>query len=143
MENGNEPRPGFFPHVPQILFNRHALACRYRNQGIYNRPGPRAAGASNMHTTRRARLFALSVLGLAMASLNAGCQTWIGGMTLPSGHYLEHHPPQYFPEEPDFPLQRELSYQEEAAGLLNPRDRAGVRNPAPVPPGAQGAPLGK
>lgn len=59
-------------------------------------------------------------------------------MTLPSPHYLEQHPPQYFPEEPDFPLTKELSYQEEAAGLLNPKDRDRAKNPAPVPgvPGA-------
>ena len=86
-----------------------------------------------MHTIRRARLFTLAALGLC-AGLSTGCQTWFGGMTLPSPHYLDAgHVPQYFPAEPDFPLTRELAYQEEAAGLLNPRDRAGVRNPAPVP----------
>jgi hypothetical protein len=36
------------------------------------------------------------------------------GMTLPSPHYLEGHPPQYFPEEPRFPYPNELSYQEPA-----------------------------
>jgi len=69
-----------------------------------------------MHTIRRARLLTLAALGLS-AGLSTGCQTWFGGMTLPSPHYLEGHPPQYFPEEPQFPLTRELSYQEEAAGL--------------------------
>jgi hypothetical protein len=88
-----------------------------------------------MHKIRRARLLALTALGAAVG-LSTGCQTWIGGMTLPSPHYLEGHPPQYFPEEPQFPLPRELSYQEEAAGLLNPQDRAGARNPGPVPGGA-------
>jgi hypothetical protein len=81
-----------------------------------------------MHTIRRARLLTLAALGLS-AGLSTGCQTWFGGMTLPSPHYL----PQYFPEEPQFPLTRELSYQEEAAGLLNPRDRAPVRGAPPVP----------
>jgi hypothetical protein len=98
-----------------------------------------------MHTIRRTRLLTLAALGLC-AGLSTGCQTWMGGMTLPSPHYLEGHPPQYFPEEPQFPLTRELSYQEEAAGLLNPRDRAPVRGAPPVPgvaipplqPGAQG-----
>jgi hypothetical protein len=92
-----------------------------------------------MHTFRRARLLALSAFGLTVG-LSAGCQTWIGGMTLPSPHYLENHHPQYFPEEPQFPLPRELAYQEEAAGLLNPQDRAAGRNPAPVPGGAPAVP---
>src|SRR5262245_22060152 len=100
-----------------------------------------------MHTIRRARLFTIAALGLC-AGLSTGCQTWYGGMTLPSGHYLDAgHVPQYFPAEPDFPLTRELAYQEEAAGLLNPRDRADVRNPPPVPgvappPPVSGAPAG-
>jgi hypothetical protein len=85
-----------------------------------------------MRTFRRERLFVLGAVGL-MASLLTGCQTWIGGMTLPSGHYLEHHPPQYFPEEPAFPLPKELGYQVEAAGLSNPRERDLPKNPAPVP----------
>jgi hypothetical protein len=80
---------------------------------------------------RRASVVAVAGLGLSVSMLT-GCQTWIGGMTLPSPHYLEH-PPQYFPEEPNFPLERELNYQEETAGLLNPRDRADAQNPAPVP----------
>ncbi len=90
-----------------------------------------------MYSIRRARLL---LLGLTVGLMGTGCQTWIGGMTLPSGHYLEGHNPQYFPEEPQFPLQRELAYQEEAAGLLNPNNKAGARNPAPVPGGAAGAP---
>ena len=87
-----------------------------------------------MHLIRRARLLTLGSLALSLGlTLTTGCQTWTGGMTLPSPHYLEGHPPQYFPEEPAFPLTRELAYQEEAAGLLNPRDRAAPRGAAPVP----------
>ena len=85
-----------------------------------------------MQTTRRAKLLSLAALGVSL-SLSTGCQTWMGGMTLPSPHYLDGHPPQYFPQEPEFPLPRELSYQEEAAGLLNPRDRAPLRGAPPVP----------
>ncbi len=85
-----------------------------------------------MPTPRRARLFGLATLGLTFGMLT-GCQTWMGGMTLPSPHYLEGHVPQYFPQEPDFPLQRELAYQEETAGLLQPRDGAAPRGAAPVP----------
>ena len=92
-----------------------------------------------MQTIRRARLLGLATLGLSVGMLT-GCQTWMGGMTLPSGHYLEQHWPQYFPEEPDFPLPRELAYQEETAGLLNPKDRAGPKGAAPVPGVAPAAP---
>ncbi len=52
-----------------------------------------------------------------------GIQKQMAGMTLPSGRYLEHRP-QYFPEEPDFPLQKELAYQEEISGLSAPGSRA-------------------
>jgi hypothetical protein len=87
-----------------------------------------------MRLIRRARLLTLASLGLTTGlTLTTGCQTWMGGMTLPSPHYLEGHPPQYFPQEPQFPLTRELAYQEEAAGLLNPRDQAAPRGAAPVP----------
>ena len=43
----------------------------------------------------------------------------IGGMTLPEGRDLSHTP-QYFPQEPDFPLPKELSREEEKAGLWDP-----------------------
>jgi hypothetical protein len=85
-----------------------------------------------MQTIRRARLLGLATFGLSVGMLT-GCQTWMGGMTLPSAHYLEGHWPQYFPDEPDFPLTRELAYQEETAGLLNPKDRAAPQGAAPVP----------
>ncbi|MEZ6139333.1 MAG: hypothetical protein R3B84_02070 [Zavarzinella sp.] len=61
-----------------------------------------------------------------------GCQTWEGGMTLPSPHYLKH-PPQYFPKEPAFPLQREQAYQMETMGLLNPRNEDAPLGVAPIP----------
>jgi hypothetical protein len=87
-----------------------------------------------MRLIRRARLLTLASLGLSTGlTLTTGCQTWMGGMTLPSPHYLDGHWPQYFPQEPQFPLTRELAYQEEAAGLLNPRDQAAPRGAAPVP----------
>jgi hypothetical protein len=82
---------------------------------------------------RRLKFLSLASLTLSVG-FSAGCQTWMGGMTLPSPHYLEGHPPQYFPREPEFPLTRELAYQEETAGLLNPKDRAAPVGVAPVPP---------
>jgi hypothetical protein len=70
----------------------------------------------------------------ATLSLVTGCQTWFGGLTLPSGRYLEHYP-QYFPPDPSFPLPRELASQEDPEGAAR---RAlggfGANNPAPVAP---------
>ena len=70
---------------------------------------------------------------LALAGLS-GCQTWFGGMTLPSGRYLEHYP-QYFSPDPTFPLPRELASQEDPDGAAR---RAiggfGAARPDPVAP---------
>lgn len=63
-----------------------------------------------MNGTRRPRRWWLAGFCLALL-LTTGCQTWFGGMTLPSGHYLDH-PPQYFRPSPPFPLSKELAYQE-------------------------------
>ena len=60
-------------------------------------------------------------------------------MTLPSPHYLEH-PPQYFPPDPDYPLQREVNSQlnqAAAAAAANPAIAGPV--PAPAVPAAPGA----
>jgi hypothetical protein len=66
-----------------------------------------------MKTARRWPWLCFAGLGLALIT-TAGCQTWVGGMTLPSGHYLQH-PPQSFPPDPVFPLERELAHIEEDA----------------------------
>jgi hypothetical protein len=87
-----------------------------------------------MQIYRRLRVLWATGLGLAICG-GTGCQTWMAGMTLPSGRYLEHYP-QYFPVEPDFPLPRELAYQEETAGLLNRAPLLPAGPVAPVPPGA-------
>ena len=90
-----------------------------------------------MKTTRRRTAAWLGGLGLALTALS-GCQTWVGGMTLPSGHYLEHQP-QYFAPTPPFPLPRELAYQESVA--VNPGPAGALPPPLPAPvPGAGGAP---
>ena len=70
--------------------------------------------------TKRRWLAAAAAFGCGLT----GCQTWIGGMTLPSPRYLEHYP-QYFAPDPSFPLPRELATQTEQ-GL------AGGRRPAAV-----------
>jgi hypothetical protein len=72
------------------------------------------------------------VLGLALALPTlSGCQTWMAGMTLPSGKYLMH-PPQYIPQSPPFPLPRELASQEAVAAAPLPGAPAGPL-PPPVP----------
>ena len=68
----------------------------------------------------RRRWVWLCSAGMSLTLL-AGCQTWVpvAGLTLPSGHYL-NHPPQYIPPSPDFPLNRELATLEDAAARQGP-----------------------
>jgi hypothetical protein len=78
----------------------------------------------------------LAGLGLAMTTLT-GCQTNVAGMTLPSGHYL-NHPPQYFAPSPAFPLQRELATMEaqsaaQTAATVAPRTTTAPVAPPPLP----------
>jgi hypothetical protein len=100
-----------------------------------------------MKTTRWWQWVSTGGLGLALAALT-GCQTWVAGMTLPSGRYLEHRP-QYFPQDPVFPLTRELASMEAAAAAAGAVPGAPAPLPPPVvppppgplpPPGAAGAP---
>lgn len=80
-----------------------------------------------MRTNRRWLACLAAGLGFGLT----GCQTWVGGMTLPSPRYLEHYP-QYFPADPAFPLPRELASQEDPEGLAR---RGGVGGAgAPVAP---------
>ncbi len=95
-----------------------------------------------MKQTHRKPRVARVGLGFVLALLT-GCQTWVGGMTLPSGHYLKH-PPQYFPPSPPFPLPRELASQEAiaaagraAAAPVVPTAPAPQRPAAPIVPPAQ------
>ena len=76
-----------------------------------------------------------SVAGVLAAATLSGCQTWVptAGVTLPSGHYLKHYP-QYFPQSPPFPLQRELSSMEAQAAA------AGPIAPGPLPVGGAAVP---
>jgi hypothetical protein len=89
-----------------------------------------------MKTMRRRTGLCSTGLGLALLVLS-GCQTWMAGMTLPSGHYLQH-PPQYIPPSPPFPLSRELASQEAAQAAA-----MGAPGAVPLPPAlppAAGAP---
>ncbi len=82
-----------------------------------------------MRTNRRwlASVAALLVLTLTCSS---GCQTVMGGMTLPSGRYLDHFP-QYFAPDPAFPLPRELASQEDPDGAAR-RGGPVLGGPAPI-----------
>lgn len=86
---------------------------------------------------KKYRWRALGALSLVSGLLVAtGCQTNVAGMTLPSGHYLKHQP-QYFPEEPAFPLTRELAAMEGAAApaaAAQPAGPEGMQAPPPAPP---------
>ncbi|MBN9522232.1 hypothetical protein J0H58_27560 [bacterium] len=76
----------------------------------------------------------LACVAAALGLGQAGCQTWVGGMTLPSPRYLQHYP-QYFPPDPSFPLPRELATMTDPDGSA----RGGVAvpgAPALVPPAA-------
>jgi hypothetical protein len=57
-------------------------------------------------------------------------QCWAAGMTLPSGHYLQH-PPQYMPPAPAFPLTREIAVMEAVPPLPPPVPGPGL---PPCPP---------
>jgi hypothetical protein len=90
-----------------------------------------------MNRTRR-RYWLGTVAGLTLTAL-AGCQTWVteAGITLPSGHYLEH-PAQYIPASPPFPLSRELTSMEAGGVIAGAAAGAGqapvAPPPAPPPP---------
>jgi hypothetical protein len=75
----------------------------------------------------------LAGAGVALTALS-GCQTWVAGMTLPSGRYLQH-PPQYFAPSPPYPLPRELAAQERIAADAAAAEAAGgVGGAGAVPP---------
>ena len=87
-----------------------------------------------MRTNRRWLAGGAALLVLAL-TCSSGCQTVMGGMTLPSGRYLDGHYPQYFAPDPAFPLPRELASQEDPDGAAR-RGGPVLGGPAPVGPGA-------
>jgi hypothetical protein len=97
----------------------------------------------DMNKKRRWLSACLAGAALGLVTVT-GCQTNVAGMTLPSGHYLEH-PPQFIPQSPDFPLPRELARQEEIAAappVGGPIGPPGGVLPLPrqVPPGGAAFP---
>ena len=95
-----------------------------------------------MKTMRRWQVGCMACLGLGLVALT-GCQTHVAGMTLPSGHYLQH-PPQYFVPSPAFPLSKELATMEGQATAPSPGSPAPLQAlPPQVPPGPAPAPAGQ
>ncbi len=86
-----------------------------------------------MRTNRRWLMSVAAFLGLGL-TCSTGCQTWYGGMTLPSGRYLDHFP-QYFQPDPAFPLPRELASQEDPEGAARRAGAVGA-GAAPAAPAA-------
>ena len=80
------------------------------------------------------RLLLRGLLGSAMSlAVLGGCQTYTGGMTLPSPHYLKHYP-QYFAPDPTFPLQRERDSQLDPTGeIRRGAPQGGLPGAVPVP----------
>ena len=97
-------------------------------------------GMGNMNKTRR-RYWLGTIVGLSLTTL-VGCQTWVteAGVTLPSGHYLEH-PAQYVPASPPFPLSRELTSMEAGGAIAGAAAGAGQPAIAPVPVPAPPPPM--
>jgi len=69
----------------------------------------------------------LAGLGCLWVAGSTGCQTNIGGMTLPSAYYLKQKP-SYIAPGPEFPLPKELAQQQAAAAAAF--NQNGVRGPA-------------
>jgi hypothetical protein len=87
-----------------------------------------------MKTACRWQAGCMAGVALALSWLS-GCQTYhISGMTLPSGHYLQH-PPQYFVPSPVFPLSKELASME-AQEALTAKPAPAAALPPQVPPQA-------
>jgi hypothetical protein len=72
--------------------------------------------------------------------MSAGCQTYLGGMTLPSNDYLRDNP-DYIAPAPQFKLPRELAAQQASArNLVGPGVVVPGANQGPLPVAPQ-APL--
>jgi hypothetical protein len=79
---------------------------------------------TNLHKTvfkKSATSLIVAGVIIGMAVISTGCQSSIGGQTLPSGYYLDDDI-QYFPSGSEFKLQRE------AAALKAARAESGIDN---------------
>jgi hypothetical protein len=124
-----------FRRDARSIFSLNTARTDRRQPHPAGRPARRIAqrGEGNEIMKRKRRWAALYLIGAGLG-LTSGCQTWVPvpGLTLPSGHYLEH-PPTYIPESGPFPLPMELAHMQEGAG-------GGF--PGPVGPGGPGGPEG-
>jgi hypothetical protein len=70
--------------------------------------------------TRNRRLGTRLASGVAALALlgSLGCQTYMGGMTLPSPHYLKQRP-SYLEPASQYPLPKELAQQQAAYAAAN------------------------
>ena len=96
------------------------------------------SGGSGMKRTTRT-MVTLSFVGCLLGA-SLGCQTWVGGMTLPSPDYL-HDKPDYIQPAPTYKHTKELASMQKAMADANPEQyQYPNRNvapsgsaPAPVP----------
>jgi hypothetical protein len=63
------------------------------------------------NTIKRWSLAVLFAGGLGMVAVSTGCQTTVGGQTLPSAYFLRDDV-QYFPAGPEFVLTKEVEEHE-------------------------------
>jgi len=84
-------------------------------------------------------LFRCAAVCVAVGT-QTGCQTYFGGMTLPSPHYLKHYPT-YFPPDPAFPLQREQDSMLDPTGEIRRGENAVGGGAFGVPPLPGGVPI--
>lgn len=82
-------------------------------------------------TTKTRVMLALGCLGF-IAATGVGCQTWVGGMTLPSPDYLKDKP-DYFSPAPQYKHAHELSSMQRAMADTNPDAGYAPRVTVPVP----------
>lgn len=80
-------------------------------------------------------MMALGLVGTLLGG-SVGCQTWVGGMTLPSPDYLKDKP-DYIQPAPLYKHSKELSSMQKSMAEANPdMYRYPVRNVQPVLPPA-------
>ncbi len=83
----------------------------------------------------RRMVVTLSLAGCVLAT-SVGCQTWVGGMTLPSPDYLKDKP-DYIQPAPLYKHSKELASMQKALAESNPEaNRYPTRNVQPAPAAA-------
>jgi hypothetical protein len=110
-------KASYDPKNREDRLKRHQPHGRYFPQTHSRRKSARSNSSRCAMVRTRILMLGLG-LGLVCPALS-GCQTHVGGMTLPSAAYLEH-PPQYIPPSPPFAHTRELAQQEEIASRPAP-----------------------